>query len=77
MIEITRALAEKLYNQGQMILILPCRMNAKKAPATSWYTKPKDDESATFKKLCEIIFFYNCNSKNGEKLKFYTKGEEE
>lgn len=76
MIEVTKALAKKLYDEGQAILVIPCKINPKSQLAT-WTTKPAGDETATFEKLCDIVFYYNCTPETGMKLKYYVKGENE
>ena len=71
MIEITKGMAQKLYNEGKEIMIIPDRIR-KNSPLASWLVKPAD-ESVDFDKLCNIIHYYNCTPKTGMKLVFYAK----
>lgn len=72
MVSITKALAKKMYDNGEEIMIAPCNVKANDKFA-EWITKPVDDPAATFEKMCDIIFFYNCNPKTGLELAFYAK----
>lgn len=71
MVAITKALARKMYNNGEEIMIIPNRVRPNGILA-SWTTKPADEE-ADFDKLCNAIFYYNCNPETGMKLAFYAK----
>lgn len=74
MVCITKGMAQKLFNDGQEILIMPDRLTPKsygwKKLATWVKTSGKADD---FAKLCELVSFYNCDPKNGMKLAFYAK----
>lgn len=74
MITITKALAQKMFNEGKEILVMPNRLKptsyAWKKLATWVAGTGKKDE---FAKLCELVNYYNCNPKNGMELAFYTK----
>lgn len=72
MVKITKALAKKMYDNGEEIMVVPCNVKSTDKLA-KWVTKPADDKTATFEKLCEIMFFYNCNPKTGTSLEFYAK----
>ena len=74
MITITKGMAQKLFNEGTEILVMPNRLKptsyAWKRLATWVAGTGKKDE---FAKLCELVRFYNCDAKNGTELAFYTK----
>ena len=72
MIKITRALAKKMYDKGEEIMIIPNRIRPDGILA-NWTTKPTDDPNADFDKLCNAVFYYNCSPETGMKLAFYAK----
>ena len=72
MMMITKGMARKLYNEGKEVMIIPNRIRTD-SPLASWTTKPTDDPTADFEKLCNAIFFYNCSPETGMKLAFYAK----
>ena len=72
MVKITKALAQKMYNEGKEVMVVPCKVTAKH-PLAQWVTKPENDENATFQRLCDITFHYNCNDKTGMTLAYYAK----
>ena len=71
MIKIYKALARKMYENGEPIMVLPSRAKTTGALAT-WITKPQG-EQGDFDKLCNAIHFYNCSPRNGQDLVFYAK----
>ena len=72
MMQITKGLARKMYNEGEEIMIIPNRVRPNGVLAT-WTTKPADDPNADFDKLCNAIFYYNCSPETGMKLAFYAQ----
>ena len=72
MVKITKALARKMYNNGEEIMIVPNKVRPNGILA-SWTTKPVDDPSADFDKLCNAIFYYNCSPETGMNLAYYAK----
>lgn len=72
MVKITKALAKKLYDEGEAVLIIPNRVRPDGILA-HWTTKPADDSEADFEKLCNAIFYYNCSPETGMKLAYYAK----
>lgn len=72
MVNITRTLARKMYNNGEAVMIIPCRVRPTSILA-HWTTKPANDPNADFDKLCNAIFYYNCSPETGMKLAFYAK----
>ena len=72
MVKITRALAKKMYDNGEEVMIIPNKVRPNGMLA-SWTTKPADDKDADFEKLCNAIFYYNCSPEAGMKLAFYAK----
>lgn len=72
MVKITRALAKKMYDNGEEVMIIPNKVRPNGMLA-SWTTKPADDKDADFEKLCNAIFYYNCSPETGMKLAFYAK----
>lgn len=72
MMQITRGLAKRMYDNGEEIMIVPNKVRTN-SPLACWTTKPMDDPSADFDKLCNAIFYYNCSPITGMKLAFYTK----
>ena len=73
MVKITKALARKMYNNGEEIMIIPNKVRPTGGFANWWTTKPADDPNADFDKLCNIIFYYNCSPETGMKLAYYAK----
>ena len=72
MVKITKTLARKMYNNGEEIMIVPNKVRPNGMLA-SWTTKPTDDPSADFDKLCNAIFYYNCSPETGMNLAYYAK----
>lgn len=72
MVKITKALAKKMYDNGEEIMIIPCKVRPNGMLA-SWTTKPVDDPDADFDKLCNAIFYYNCSPETGMTLNYYAK----
>ena len=72
MVKITKALAKKMYDNGEEIMVIPNRVRPDGILA-SWTTKPTDDPTADFDKLCNAVFYYNCSPETGMKLAFYAK----
>ncbi len=72
MVKITKALARKMYDNGEEIMIIPSRVRPTGLLA-SWITKPTDDNNADFDKLCNAIFYYNCSPETGMTLHYYAK----
>ena len=72
MVKITKGLAKKMYNNGEEIMIIPSRVRPTGILA-SWTSKPADDPTADFDKLCNAIFYYNCTPETGMTLCFYAK----
>lgn len=72
MVKITKALARKMYNNGEEVMIIPNKVRPNGMLA-SWTTKPNDDPDADFDKLCNAIFYYNCSPETGMNLAYYAK----
>ena len=72
MVKITKALARKMYNNGEEVMIIPNKVRPNGMLA-SWTSKPADDSSADFDKLCNAIFYYNCSPETGMNLAYYAK----
>lgn len=72
MVKITKALAKKMYDNGEEIMVIPNRIRPTSILA-SWTTKPADDDNADFEKLCNAVFYYNCSPETGMKLAYYAK----
>lgn len=72
MVKITKTHARTLYNAGKEIMIIPNKMRTDSFMA-SWTTKPTDDPTADFDKLCNAISYYNCSPETGMGLAYYTK----
>lgn len=72
MVKITKALAKKMYNEGEEIMIIPSRVRPNGMLA-SWTTKPANDPTADFEKLCNAVFYYNCSPETGMSLTYYAK----
>ena len=72
MVKITKALARKMYNNGEEVMIVPNKVRPNGMLA-SWTTKPADDPDADFDKLCNAIFYYSCSPETGMNLAYYAK----
>ena len=70
MVKITKALARKMFENGEEIMIIPDRMKVT-SPMAIWVTKQA--EADTFDKLCNAIFYYNCSPETGMSLTYYAK----
>jgi len=76
MVKITRALAKKMYDNGEEVMIIPSKLRPSSyafKQLGTWTTKPADDPAADFDKLCNAIFYYNCRPETGMTLAFYSK----
>ena len=72
MVKITKALAKKMYDKGEEIMVIPNRIRPNSVLA-SWTSKPADDPDADFEKLCNAIHYYNCSPETGMGLAYYAK----
>lgn len=72
MVKITKALAKKMYDNGEEIMVIPSRVRPNGMLA-SWTSKPADDPTADFDKLCNAVFYYNCSPETGMTLNYYAK----
>ena len=72
MVKITKALAKKMYDEGAEIMVIPSKVRPNGMLA-SWTTKPADDPTADFEKLCNAVFYYNCSPETGMNLAYYAK----
>lgn len=70
MVKITKALARKMFENGEEIMIIPNRMKTT-GPMAMWFTKQA--EADTFDRLCTAIFYYNCSPETGMDLAYYAK----
>ena len=71
MVKITKALARKMYNNGEEIMIIPSKIRPNSMLA-SWIRKT-EQEDGDFEKLCNAIFYYNCSPETGMNLVYYAK----
>ena len=73
MVKITKALAKKMYERGEEVMIIPNRVRPDGMLA-NWTSKPDGElEENAFEKLCNAIFYYNCSPETGMKLAYYAK----
>ena len=72
MVKITKALAKKMYNNGEEVMIIPNKVRVN-GPFAMWVTKPEDAPADAFDKLCNAIFYYNCSPETGMNLAYYAK----
>lgn len=71
MIKITKGMAQKLYNEGKEIMVIPNRVKANSLLA-GWIAKPSDN-SVSFEQMCNAVHYYNCSPETGMTLAFYAK----
>ena len=71
MVKITKALAKKMYDNGEEVMIIPNKIHPT-GMLTAWYHKSAEADD-TFEKLCNIIFYYNCSPETGMSLAYYAK----
>ena len=74
MTKITKGMAQKLFNEGTEILVMPNRLKPTSyrwKKLATWVAGT--GKAGEFGKLCELVSFYNCNANNGMELAFYTK----
>ena len=72
MVNIDKAQAKKMYDNGEEIMIAPNKVRPDGILA-SWFTKPANDTDDDFDKLCNAIFYYNCSPETGMNLAYYAK----
>lgn len=73
MVKIYKALARKMWENGEEIMIVPDRVKPTSLLA-SWTSKPEGKlEADAFDKLCNAIHYYSCSPETGMKLVFYAK----
>ena len=71
MIKITKGMAQKLYNEGSEIMVIPNRIKTD-SPLAGWITKPSDN-SVSFEQMCNAVHYYNCSPETGMSLAYYAK----
>lgn len=71
MIKVTKGMAQKLYNEGKEIMVIPNRIKPDSHLA-GWITKPNDN-SVSFGQMCNAIHYYNCSPETGMSLVYYAK----
>lgn len=71
MIKITKGMAQKLYNEGTEIMVIPNRIKVD-SPLAGWIEKPKDN-SVSFEQMCNAVHYYNCSPETGMSLAYYAK----
>lgn len=71
MIKITKGMAQKLYNEGTEIMVIPNRIKVD-SPLAGWITKPEDN-SVSFEQMCNAVHYYNCSPETGMSLVYYAK----
>ena len=73
MVKITKGLARKMYENGEDVMIIPCRVRPTSMLAF-WSRKPDGElEEGAFDKLCNAIHYYNCSPETGMSLVYYAK----
>lgn len=73
MVKITEALAKKMYDNGEEIMICPSKVRPDGMLSTGWHTHSKNPDHGEFEKLCRAVWYYNCSPENGNSLVFYAK----
>ena len=71
MLKITKGMAQKLYNEGKEVMVIPNRVRPDGLLA-SWQVKPADN-SVSFEQMCNAVHYYNCSPETGMKLAYYAK----
>jgi hypothetical protein len=71
MVKITKALARKMYERGEEVMVVPDRVKPTGLLA-SWQQNP-NARAGDFDKLCNAIHYYNCSPETGMKLVYYAK----
>lgn len=69
---ISKKEAEKLFNAGESVLFVPCRMH----PESPWFSWPWIEKNVgcdTFEKAYNAFWFYNCTPETGKYICFYKK----
>lgn len=72
MVKVTKALAKKMYDEGSEVMVIPNKIRPNSMLA-NWTSKPQDDSTADFEKLCNAVFYYNCSPETGMTLAYYVK----
>lgn len=72
MVKVTKALAKKMYDEGSEVMVIPSKIRPNSILA-NWTSKPQDDSTADFEKLCNAVFYYNCSPETGMTLAYYVK----
>lgn len=70
--QVTRMKAERLYNEGNVIYMLPCNTN----PYSIWMDLCAVELSVSgdFAKAVNAFEYYNCNNEAGRYACFFIKG---
>lgn len=72
MVKVTKALAKKMYDEGSEVMVIPSKIRPNSILA-NWTSKPQNDSTADFEKLCNAVFYYNCSPETGMTLAYYVK----
>lgn len=69
---ISKTRAKTLYNQGNKVLFIPCKLNPFNMWGLGiWENNQLDGQFETFEKLANAFEYYNCNSETGKYIAFY------
>lgn len=68
--------AEKRYNAGQTIYLLPCKLNPHNIWFQPLYANKESCDNATWEHIVNDAAGYNCNAAQGYYLSYYLKIDE-
>ena len=71
--KVTKRTAQKLYNAGTTVYILPCKASVKSMWFSPYPININDvcNDGVDFQKLVNAFEFYNCNNETGKYTAFY------
>ncbi len=73
---ITKTKARSLYENGNAVLFIPCKLNPKSPWGLGmWEHKDHDGQYESFDALCNHYEYYNCNAETGSYIAFYVETE--
>ena len=70
-IRISKAAAKKLYNAGEEICMLPCKLNPENMYFQPMGLQIDEEEGASFEGAVNAATFYHCNYETGYYMNFY------
>ena len=71
MLKIDKRKARKLYNRGEDVYLLPCKVRPGGMWIEPFLINTRNSEGRNFESLVNEFEFYNCSSETGRSASFY------